>query len=269
MTAFYEEVENYYDSDAHDFDRRYWNNKTLQLIRQDFREQLKRFRFTHMLEIGYGTGLDMIHFAKTHPDANIAGIDIAANMQQITEAKIRQEGLENVVALKGGVEDLPKLFPGHKFDMIYVYFGALNTVEDLSLAAKVLIRMTKPGGIMILSFVNKYYVAGMLIELLKLRPKAAFSRLRKVWGGYSPTVYLPSRCYSPKEIRHAFGSCNILLKKGYCIFHPAWYYHGLNSLLRRFSRLLWKIDMFINKTPMWSLGEYTLFAFQRPDDISQ
>jgi ubiquinone/menaquinone biosynthesis C-methylase UbiE len=266
---FYKQVETYYDSDAPGFDRRYWQNHVLQRIRQDFREEVKRHAFSDMLEIGYGTGLDLLHFGKTHPEASVAGIDISGGMLQVTNERIRTAGLTNVVARKGSVEQLESLFPNRKFDMVYVFFGALNTVDDLHAAARHIHRVTAPGGILVLSFVNKHYLGGMLIELLKLRPRAAFSRLKTQWGGYSPSRFLPSRCYSPKEIRKAFAGFKLLKTKGYSIVHPAWYYHGLNRLLRRLSPWLWKADKMLNRTPLWKSGEYSLFVFQKPERIGK
>lgn len=265
---YYQQIETYYDSDAGDFDARYWKNPVLQRIRQDFREEVKRFPFSEMLEIGYGTGLDLVHFATTHPDANVAGIDISGEMQKIAEQKRVGAKLKNLRVEKGKVEDLKDLFPDKKFDMIYVFFGALNTVDDLHETARLLADHTAPGGILVLSFVNKYYVAGMKIELLKLRFRAAFSRLRKVWGGYSPSQYLPSKCYSPKEVKKAFAGFTLLKTKGYSIVHPAWYYHGLNRLLRKLHRPLWKLDSALSKTPFWKFGEYTLYVFQKPGNMS-
>ncbi len=260
---YYQQIESYYDGDAEDFDARYWKNYVLQRIRQDFREEVKRHSFTSMLEIGYGTGLDMEHFAKTHPDVKVAGIDISGEMKNIARKRAQKQNLSNVKAEKGSVEDIENLFPGEKFDMVYVFFGALNTVEDLKKTADILYRIVAPGGVMVLSFVNKYYLAGMMIEMLKLRFGAAFSRLRKVWGGYSPTEFLPSRCYSPKEIKNMFSQFSLVKRKGYSIVHPAWYYHGLNRLIRRVSPLLWKSDMLVNKTFAWRYGEYALYVFKK------
>lgn len=263
---YYRTVETYYDEDAGDFDERYWKNPVLQRIRQEFREQVKRYPFTDMLEIGYGTGLDLVHFANTHPGARVAGIDISGEMCRITRDKIISQKLSNATAEKGSIEDLEKLFPGQQFDMVYVFFGALNTVQNLELAAGHLHRITKPGGVLVLSFVNKYYLAGMLIEMLKLRFRAAFSRLKPEWGGYSPTKYLPSKCFSNAEIRRSFGRFELLQKSGYSILHPAWYYHGLNRMLGRGRGVLWQVDRCLNKTPLWRFGEYSLFVFQKPDD---
>lgn len=260
---YYQQVESYYDSDADDFDARYWKNYVLQKIRQDFREEVKRHSFTSMLEIGYGTGLDMVHFAKTHPEVNVAGIDISGEMKNITQLRAQKENLTNVRAEKGSIEDIGKLFPGEQFDMIYVFFGALNTVEDLKKAAGILHQITSPKGILVLSFVNKYYLGGMLLELIKFRFRAAFSRLKTVWGGYSPTQFLPSRCYSPKEIKRIFSQFALLKCKGYSIIHPAWYYHRLNHIVRKFSPILWKADMLVNKSFAWKYGEYALYVFKK------
>ncbi len=260
---YYQQIETYYDSDAEDFDARYWKNFVLQRIRQDFREEVKRHQFANMLEIGYGTGLDIAHFAKTHPDVKVAGIDISGEMRNISRMRAQKENLSNVRVEKGSVEDLAKLFPGEQFDMIYVFFGALNTVEDLKKTADILHQVTSPGGILVLSFVNKYYLAGMLLELAKLRFRSAFSRLKPVWGGYSPTQFLPSRCYSPRDIKRNFTGFSLLKRKGYTILHPAWYYHGLNNLVKRFSPFLWKADQLLNKSFAWKYGEYALYVFRK------
>ena len=259
---YYHEVEAYYDTDAGDFDKRYWENPVLQNIRQAFREEVKGYSFRNMLEIGYGTGLDLVHFAKTHPGLELAGIDISPGMQKIASARIQKEKLQNVFAEKGSVEDIQQLFPGKQFDMIYVFFGALNTVENLRKAAEILKSVSSPGGILVLSFVNKYYLAGMMLELLKGRFSAAFSRLRPEWGGYSPSKYLPSRCYRPGEIKKFFSDFNLVTQKGFSLLYPAWYYHRLYRFLGPVNSCLWKADRVLNKTPLWRFGEYSLFVFQ-------
>ncbi len=266
---FYKQIESYYDGDAEDFDNRYWKNAVLQRIRQDFREEVKRYEFSKILEIGYGTGIDLVHFGTTHPDVKVVGIDISEGMQKTAIKRIQNKELKNVTALKGKVEDMDELFSGEQFDMIYVFFGALNTVEDLDETARILYRFTSGNGILALSFVNKYYIGGVLTEMLKLRFRAAFSRLRPEWGGYSPTRYLPSRCYSSRQIKKAFNGFRLIKIKGYSIIHPAWYHHGLNRILKRFHPILWRADQVLNKTVFCRFGEYALYIFKKPDNVSQ
>lgn len=260
---YYPGVESYYDFDAGDFDQRYWNNPVLQKMRQAFREEVKRHEFTSILEVGYGTGLDLVHFGITHPGSQVFGIDISGEMYRIASQRARSKNIDNVHVAKGSVEDISTLFPGQKFDLIYVFFGALNTVEDLRAASIYLQQILSPGGVMVLTFVNKYYLEGMLLELLKLRFSNAFARLRKFWGGYSPVKKLPSRCYTPAQVKKHFREMKMLKQRGFCIVHPAWFYHGLNSKIKRLSPLLWKVDGWLNQTPFWRFGEYSLFVFKK------
>jgi ubiquinone/menaquinone biosynthesis C-methylase UbiE len=266
---YYNEISNYYDQDAKDFDARYWENPVLQQIRQSFREEVKRFHARSMLEIGCGTGLDIVHFANTHPEVKIYGIDISNEMVKLARERIKKNSCENAVVERGSVEDIGPLFHNKHFDLIYVFFGALNTVDNLQIAADHLKEALNPNGIMVLSFVNKWYLAGMIIEILKLNFKGAFARLKRVWGGYSPVKHLPSHCYTPGQIKKVFKDMNLLKCKGYSIVHPAWYYTRINKKLHRFSKMLWQADILLNKTFFRRFGEYSLFVFQNSNGLKQ
>lgn len=104
---------------------------------------------------------------------------------------------------------------------------------------------------------------GMLLPLMKLKFETAFKRIQKTWGGYSPKRQLESKCYSPSEVKRAFKGFKLLRKRGYSILYPAWYQDHLREKLGRFSKFLWKMDQWINQTPFWSKGEYTLFVFEK------
>jgi hypothetical protein len=185
-------------------------------------------------------------------------------MHRQAERKVREQKSGNVTLKTGTPEQIPILFPGKSFDHIFVFFGALNTVTDLSVTARHLRDTLSTEGTMVISFVNKWYLADMLIHLLKLRPKMAFRRLRTVWGGYSDLKRLESRCYSPGDIKRAFGGEFIITgKKGYSILYPAWYRLSLfNRLGKKITDFLWRVDMMLNKTPLRSFGEYSLYTFR-------
>ncbi len=260
---YYKEIGMYYDKDACDYDSRYWNNHVVQQMRQSFREHVKQFPAKSMLEIGFGTGLDLVHFGKTHPDRLICGIDLSAEMVNITRDRIVSSKCRNIEIFQGSVEDIGILFPNYQFDVIYVFFGALNTVEDLNLAANKLITVLNPNGVIVVTFINKWYLAGMLIEIIRCRFLKVFSRLKTTWGGYSPSHFLASRCYTPGRVKVAFPGMKVLQKHGYTIVHPAWFYTKINSKLgTRFSRLLWSFDNLLSKTFLWRWGEYGLLVFK-------
>ena len=87
MNEYYKMVGEYYDTDALDFDKRYWQNPILQRIRQDIRENLKNIPFDNALEIGCGTGIDITHFGTIFPEKSFIGIDVSNKMVNITNKK--------------------------------------------------------------------------------------------------------------------------------------------------------------------------------------
>lgn len=269
-SVYYQKVAGYYDRDASDFEERYWKNVVLQRIRQSFREEVKTHSFGNVLEIGCGPGLDVAHFGSIFPNKQVYGIDIAPEMVARAWRKIEAIGLENVTLEVGTPENLETLFPEVQFDHIYVFFGALNTVSDLRRVAGILKNRMRPGGTMVLTFVNKWYLADMAIDLLKFRFKRAFRRLGKMWGGYSDAKPLESRCYSPREIRKAFvDDFQITRSRGYSILYPAWYRaHLVFRLGKRISDILWNTDRLLNRTPAWCLGEYALYSLKVNDESS-
>lgn len=257
------EVGTYYDRDACDYDSRYWSNPIVQQMRQSFREEVKRYSAISMLEIGCGTGLDMVHFGLTHPEREIYGIDISKEMVRLSREKIDKAGCKNVFVEQSTVDDICKLFPEKQFDIIYIFFGALNTVENLNIATESIKQVLKPGGIIVLTFVNKWYIVGIAIELMRFRFSRAFARTKQIWGGYSPFHFLPSHCYTPGQVKSAFTPLQIMKCRGYSIIHPAWYFTGINKRLGKFRRVLWKIDLILTKTFLWRYGEYVLMVFQK------
>ena len=265
--SYYDKVGTYYDKDAVDFEQRYHQNPALQRIRQSFRQHTKSYDQNTVLEVGFGPGFDLVHFAEQFPQRNFYGIDISAEMVRLTQEKINQMGLNNAWVAKGSVEDIKVLFPDVQFDMIYVFFGALNTVNNLEAAFADLRGVLSSGGRMVLTFVNKYYIAGTLIELVKLKPKFAFARWKKVWGGYSPTNYLASRCYSPSRIKE-LAQLPCSYERGYSIFYPAWYYHKFHKHLPNgLLHLLWQLDESIARTVLGNYGEYMLYTFEKESEI--
>lgn len=260
-STYYEKVGVYYDEDAPLFEKRYWANGTLQKIRSSFRKETEKYYFGNALEIGFGPGVDMLYYAQKYPDKAFCGIDISSGMKEYAQSQVEKNGLKNVRLEQSSVEEIEHLFPNEKFDLVYVYFGALNTVEDLALAAECLKKNLSAEGKIVVTLINKWYWMGILLPLTKFRFSSAFKRLQKTWGGYSPKRELESRCYSPAEVKKAFKNFRLIYQRGYSIAYPAWYQDSLRKKLGKFAELLWDMDKLLNKTFFWSKGEYTLFVF--------
>jgi len=261
---YHNTVSAYYDEEAGlGFEKRAEQNPLLDRIRADFRKVTVKHSFLRVLEIGCGPGFDVAWFASHYPETEITGIDISAEMVKLANERINREDLNNATALVCDERKLFEHFKEGEFDLIYVYFGALNTVDKLPETAKQIAKLLNPNGKAVLTFVNKWYLREMLVQMLKLNFKGAFARVRKIWGGYSPDRYLPSRCYSPHQVKKAFRPMKVIERKGYSIFFPAWYNFKKAVANPIRTERLWNIDQKLQKTCLWSKGEYTLFVLEK------
>ncbi len=261
--AYYRRVASYYDEDARDFEQRYEENAVLRKIRNDFRRITTEYPFKKALEIGCGPGLDVAWFARNYPDREIDAIDVSPEMIRLAHQKIREYELENTRVAVGSVEDIDHLFPGERYDMVYVFFGGLNTVFDLKKAAEYIRGICADEATLVLTFVNRFYLADVPLWLARGKVSRAFDRLLNRWEGYSAERTIPSRTYTQSDIRRAFsGQFRIIRRKGYCITYPAWYRSHLLPRLPENGEKLWKLDQAINNTPLWNTGEYTLYVMK-------
>ncbi len=260
--AYYAEVARYYDQEAAAFERHYDNNPILQRIRTDFRAITETYPFTSGLEIGCGPGIDLFYYASKYPQLLWRGIDVSPGMVDQAQAKLAALDAVDVRAATGTPEMLKTLFPGQRFDLVYCYFGALNTVTDLGAAAAALAEVLSPRGVMVLTFVNRWYLFDILWHFLRGRPRRALARVTQKWAGYAPERPLDSMCRSASEIKRLFAPhARLIKRRGYSIIYPAWYRHRFIPVQGRLGKMLWRLDGLLNHTPFWNLGEYTLYVF--------
>ncbi len=261
---YYNDVASYYDEDAKlGFEARANVNISLDRIRNDFRKITTKYKFKNVLEIGCGPGFDVHWFASNYPELKFTAVDISHEMVKLTQKRLDGDSIKNAVVTRSDERTLVDKFGKKSFDLIYVYFGALNTVEDLDKTADEIRNLLKPDGIAVLTFVNKWYLRELIVQMLKLNFKIAFARLGKIWGGYSVDRFLKSHCYSPVRIIRAFSQFTLIERKGYSIFYPPWYNdHKVRENPSK-ANSLWQKDQKIQNTVLWSKGEYTLFVFQK------
>ena len=259
---YHKSVADYYDEEAESFESRAHENHVLQTLRNRFRTIVLDGDVGDLLEIGYGPGLDMVWFASLERVRIVNGLDITPEFHKIVYAKA--EKIANMNPLLGGPGDCLSPLGPNSIDTIYVFFGALNTCAELDKAVAEMSKVLKPGGKIVATFVNKWYAFDIVWNMLMLRPKKAIARLKEVWGGYSPTRFLASRCYSARQIHSIFKQ--ELTKKrriGYCITHPAWYRHHWAPHQSIRSKMLYKLDSVLQWTPFWNLGEYSLYVYEK------
>jgi ubiquinone/menaquinone biosynthesis C-methylase UbiE len=95
-----------------------------------------------VLDLGCGDGTTAIPEAKL--GADVTGVDIARNLVEAGNKRIKEEGLTNCTIQYGDATDLNELKDEH-FDLAVSIFGAMFAPKPFDVA-KELVRVTKKGG---------------------------------------------------------------------------------------------------------------------------
>ena len=96
-----------------------------------------------ILDVATGTADFAMEAVSLNPE-KIVGVDLAENMLEIGERKIRKMNLENIISLKqADSEALP--FPENNFDAVTIGFGIRNFMNPQK-GLEEMYRVLKPGG---------------------------------------------------------------------------------------------------------------------------
>ena len=168
-----------------------------------------------ILEIGVGSGLDLIEFLKK--DAFCSGID--ATTASIEESKrninvaLNNNQLNNLqYLLKCDAEKLP--FNNNEFDILYSH-GVLHHAKNTNKCIAEAIRVLKPGGVFKIMVYSDFSATGSILWLLyglaRLRP---FSSQKDIISKYLESPGTKSYSYENiRKILEENGLKNIILKK--------------------------------------------------------
>ena len=96
----------------------------------------------NVLDLGCGDGTTAIPEAKL--GANVLGVDIASNLVEAGNLRVKKEGLTNITFQEGDATDLHEL-KDQTFDLLVSIFGAMFAPKPMDVA-KEMVRVTKPGG---------------------------------------------------------------------------------------------------------------------------
>ena len=95
-----------------------------------------------VLDLGCGDGTTAIPEAKL--GANVLGVDIATNLVEAGNKRIKEEGISNCTIREGDATNLHEL-EDQSFDMVVSIFGAMFAPKPFDVASE-MVRVTKPGG---------------------------------------------------------------------------------------------------------------------------
>jgi SAM-dependent methyltransferase len=251
----------YYDAFADVAEERYASNHVLVRVREAFRRAVEPYPARSVLDIGCGTGTDLAWFQARYPGRRYAGIDVSPRM---VERAQRRLGPHGVRIERACAHDIPGVFPDERFDLVYSFFGPLNTEPDLHGAVRALEQAVTPGGVLVLTFVNRVYLVDSAIHLVRGRLKLALARARNQWRGYVDDKPIHATLYSSRQLARLFApSFRLERREGYSIIYPAWYRASRFREQGKTIRSLWLADRALNRTPLWSVGEHLLHVMRR------
>jgi S-adenosylmethionine-diacylgycerolhomoserine-N-methlytransferase len=103
-----------------------------------------------VLEIGCGTGRNLIATARRYPDAELFGLDVSSVMLSKARANIRSKGLENRITLALGDAahfDAAPLFGRPRFDRVFFSYSLSMIPDWRSAVARAVEAAAVPDGI--------------------------------------------------------------------------------------------------------------------------
>jgi S-adenosylmethionine-diacylgycerolhomoserine-N-methlytransferase len=125
---------------------------------------------TAVLELGCGTGRNIVLAARRHREAHFFGLDISAEMLSTAHASIVREGLQKrTVLARGDATDFDPaaLFGRPKFDRIFISY-ALSMIPDWERAVAAALAALEPtGSLHIVDFGQQEGLPGWSRRLLR------------------------------------------------------------------------------------------------------
>jgi ubiquinone/menaquinone biosynthesis C-methylase UbiE len=152
-----------------------------------------------VLELGCGTGSDILQFAKH--GAIATGLDITDRHLELARERVKDQ----VAIIKGDIRDLP--FDDASFDYVYSHGVLHHSDEPLKVASEIL-RVLRPGGRF-----NIHVYALWSESALIYRMKYGFKWKQHVENSLTP-VHL--ELYTASKLRRLFPHCKMSFSKHQC-----------------------------------------------------
>ena len=201
-----------FDAVAADYDRAFTHTPLARVLRDAVWARLAEVvrPGVRVLEIGCGTGEDAVWAARR--GAQVLATDVSPAMLDVTRTKAERAGMADKVETRLVDAEAPLLRAagdgaGVRADVGFSNFGALNCVSDLHPIAGALAQWVRPGGSLVLVFINRWCAWEIAWHLLHLQPRAAIRRLlrggvdARVGGGIVhiryPSIGAMRRAFSP------------------------------------------------------------------------
>ena len=164
-----------------------------------------QFRGKRLLEIGCGTGTDLLQFARG--GAEVIGLDLTPRSIEIARRRFAVYGQSGTFAI-GDAENLA--FPDESFDAVYS-FGVLHHTPDTERAIREVHRVLRRGGraiVMLYHRASLYYWGGLIVKRGILRGELRHASPAELMSRYVEHTETEGRplvkAYTRNEARRLF-----------------------------------------------------------------
>jgi len=159
--------------------------------------QFDRWKGKRILEVGCGTGSELVRFART--GANVIGVDLSFKSADIAKARLCFCKCDGEVC-QADAESLP--FKKNEFDFVYSW-GVLHHTPDISKAISEIHRVLKPNGeICIMLYHKPSLVTLQMYLMFGLCSFKPFRRIDDILANHHES--LGTKAYSVDEARQMF-----------------------------------------------------------------
>ena len=194
------------------------------VIHEDFIQRYTKSNY-RVLDAGSGPGRFSITTARA--GAKVTLLDISGKQLKLGKQKISESGFNNQIEqfIEGDICDL-STFPDESFDMVICFGGALSYVcEKRQKAADELIRLTRPGGIILVSVMSRLGTVQGVARLPYIpsleNPDESGPGVPGLWevietGSFpgfpsrAGIMHAPMHLYTADELKNLYKKCQIL-----------------------------------------------------------
>ncbi len=255
-----------FDSVAADYDSREASNRIMQMMRQRSLAVLDS-TFGHgdtLVDIGCGTGTEAIWLASR--GRTVLAVDSSSRMLEVTSRRASAAGVQVASRLlrAGDLESLVEDFGEASFDGAYSSFGALNTEPALEPPVAALSRLVRPGGMIVVSVMNRWCLAEMASLVAGGRANQALRRNRPSVRVAVGSNYAEVRYPSWRQLRNALHpSFRVLRVQALPLLLLPYAWPVLASHPRTYKALDWLDGILAPRRPFAWLGDHLLVVAER------
>ena len=235
--------------------------------RQVWQETDRHFQASHrIVELNCGTGADALHLAER--GVRVLACDSSLRMMDAARRRVLSNRMSALVELRAlSIEEILQLEPEGLFDGALSNFAGLNCVEDLSVVARHLARLLRPGAKALVCLFGSCCLWEMLWFLARGEATRAFRRFRRqgsiahLGGTASVHVHYPT----VREVRRLFAPhFHLRAWKGIGLAVPPSYLEVLAARYPESLRMAEKADRWLSRCPgIRGLADHVLLTFER------